>query len=107
MDIPIEINVTEAARLAKQPGNVLLDVREPYELAICQIAGSLQIPMGNIPGRLAEIPRDQRILVLCHHGARSMRVTEWLRANGYANASNIAGGIEAWAENIDPSLARY
>ena len=93
--------------LAKQPGNVLLDVREPYELAICQIAGSLQIPMGNIPGRLAEIPRDQRILVLCHHGARSMRVTEWLRANGYANASNIAGGIEAWAENIDPSLARY
>ena len=107
MDIPIEINVTEAARLAKQPGNVLLDVREPYELAICQIAGSLQIPMGNIPGRLAEIPRDQRILVLCHHGARSMRVTEWLRANGYPNASNIAGGIEAWAKNIDPSLARY
>ena len=107
MDIPIQTNVTDAARLAKQPGNVLLDVREPYELAICQIAGSLQIPMGNIPGRLAEIPRDQRILVLCHHGARSMRVTEWLRANGYANASNIAGGIEAWAENIDPSLARY
>jgi rhodanese-related sulfurtransferase len=107
MDIPIEINVTEAAQMAKQPGTVLLDVREPHELAICQLAGSLQIPLGNIPGRLAEIPRDQRILVLCHHGARSMRVAAWLRANGYANVSSIVGGIEAWAENIDPRLARY
>jgi rhodanese-related sulfurtransferase len=107
MDIPIEIEAIEAARLAKEPGNVLLDVREPSELAICQVAGSQNIPMGDIPGRLAEIPRDQRILVLCHHGARSMRVTEYLRANGYANVSNVAGGTEAWAENVDPSLARY
>ena len=107
MDIPIEIDVTEAARLSKEPGTVLLDVREPYELAICQIDGSQNIPMRSVPGRLAEIPRDQRILVLCHHGARSMQVTEYLRANGYASASNIAGGTEAWAEYVDPSLARY
>ncbi len=107
MDIPIEIDVTEAARLAKQPGNVLLDVREPYELAICQIAGSQNIPMRSVPGRLAEIPRDQRILVFCHHGARSLRITEFLRANGYPNVSNIAGGTEAWSQEVDPGLARY
>ena len=107
MEIPLEIDVTEAAQLLKQPGNVLLDVREPRELAVCQIAGSQNIPMGQIPGRLAEIRRDQRILVLCHVGGRSLRVTEYLRANGYAQASNIAGGTEAWAQKVDPSLARY
>ncbi|HEY4246591.1 MAG TPA: rhodanese-like domain-containing protein [Lacunisphaera sp.] len=107
MDIPIEIEVTEAARLAKQPDTVLLDVREPYELAICQLNGSLNIPMRSVPGRLAEIPRDQRILVLCHVGARSLRVTEFLRANGYTNVSNIAGGTEAWSQEVDPGLARY
>jgi len=107
MDVPIEIDVTEAARLIKQPGTVLLDVREPYELAICQIEGSLNIPMRSVPPRLAEIPRDQRILVLCHLGARSMRVTEFLRANGYQSVSNIAGGTEAWAQEVDPNLVRY
>ncbi len=107
MDIPIEIDVIEAARLAKQPGNVLLDVREPHELAICQIDGSQSIPMRSVPGRIAEISRDQRILVLCHHGGRSMQVTQYLRANGYENVSNIAGGIDAWSQEVDPGLARY
>jgi len=107
MEIPIEITVTEAAQLAKQPGNVLLDVREPYELAICQIEGSLNIPMRSVPQRLAEIPRGQRILVLCHLGARSLRVTEFLRANGYQSVSNIAGGTEAWAQEVDATVARY
>lgn len=107
MDVPIEIDVTETARLIKQPGTVLLDVREPYELAICQIEGSLNIPMRSVPPRLAEIPRDQRILVLCHLGARSLRVTEFLRANGYESVSNIAGGIDAWAASVEPAMARY
>lgn len=107
MDIPIEIDVTEAAQLAKLPGNVLLDVREAHEIAICQIEGSLHIPMSEVPRRLAELPGNQALYVLCHHGGRSMRVTQFLRANGFPQATNIAGGIEAWAEKVDPGVPRY
>jgi rhodanese-related sulfurtransferase len=82
-------------------------VREPDELALCHVEGSLQIPMGQIPGRLAELPRDRHILVLCHHGGRSMRVTQFLRANDYPQVSNIAGGIDAWAETVEPGMPRY
>jgi rhodanese-related sulfurtransferase len=107
MEFPLEIDVTEAAQLSKLPGNFLLDVREPHEIEICRIAGSMNIPMGEISDRLANLPRDQRILVLCHHGGRSMRVTQFLRTNNYPQASNISGGIDAWAEAIDPGMARY
>ena len=107
MEAPIEIDVTEAARLAKLPGNILLDVREPDEVAICRVAGSLHVPMGDIPERLAELPGDQNILVLCHHGGRSMRVTQFLRASHYPLATNVGGGIDAWAEIIEPGMPRY
>jgi len=107
MEPPLEIDIAEAARLAKQPGKIILDVREPDEVAICQIAGSVNIPMAQIPGRLAELPDDQHILVLCHHGGRSMRVTQYLRANDYPSVTNIAGGIDAWAESVEPGMARY
>lgn len=107
MDAPLEITVTAAAQQAKTPGNILLDVREDHEMAICCVAGGLHIPMGNIPARLGELPRDQPILVLCHHGGRSLRVTRFLRANGYPLATNISGGIDAWAEAIEPGMARY
>jgi rhodanese-related sulfurtransferase len=107
MEFPLEMDVTEAARLVKLPGNVLLDVREPHEIEICRVAGSINIPMGKISERLADLPRDQHILVLCHHGGRSMRVTQFLRANNYPKATNIGGGIEAWAESIEPGMARY
>jgi rhodanese-related sulfurtransferase len=108
MDVPLEISITEAARLCQSPGQaVLLDVREPLEWKFCHVEGSLHIPMGEIPGRLAELPRDRPILVLCHVGQRSMQVTRFLHASGYGLASNVAGGIDAWAERIDPAVARY
>jgi adenylyltransferase/sulfurtransferase len=108
MEVPLEIDVTEAARLVAPPAQaLLLDVREPHETAICQVRGSVPIPMGDIPARLAELPRDRHILVLCHHGGRSRRVTQFLRANDYHLTSNVAGGIDAWAETIEPGLARY
>ena len=107
METPLEIDVTEAARLAKLPGNLLLDVREPDEYALCHVEGSRHIPMGQIPARLSELPPDQPILVLCHHGGRSLRVTRFLRANGFPQASNIQGGIDAWAETIEPAMPRY
>lgn len=106
---PLEISVEEARRLltTSPAGRLLLDVREPDELAICQVPGALAIPMRQIPAQLGALPRDRHILVLCHHGSRSLRVTQYLRANGLANVSNIAGGIDAWAERIDPALTRY
>jgi rhodanese-related sulfurtransferase len=63
--------------------------------------------MGEIPARLGDLPRDQPLLVLCHHGARSLHVTRFLRAQGFALACNVAGGIDAWAREVDPTLARY
>jgi adenylyltransferase/sulfurtransferase len=108
-DYPLEISVTEAKRLLDEsPGGVLLvDVREPYEVAIAGIRGAKLIPMGQIPAHVHALPRDEHLLIMCHHGGRSLRVTQFLRAQGYTAVSNIAGGINAWAEQIEPALARY
>jgi rhodanese-related sulfurtransferase len=104
--VPSEVDVSTAARLVKE-GAVIVDVREPAELAICAVAGSLHIPMRQIPARIGELPADRVLLVLCHVGARSRSVTQYLRAQGRSDVANIAGGIEAWADRIDPTLARY
>ncbi|MDI1320011.1 MAG: rhodanese-like domain-containing protein [bacterium] len=106
MDLPLEVDVATAAQLLRD-GALLLDVREPFEVAICAVAGSRHMPMRQIPENLDDLPRDRPILVFCHHGTRSQRVTQFLRANGFANATNVAGGINAWAEQIDLGLARY
>ena len=106
MEPPLEVDVTTAAQLLRE-GALLLDVREPSEVAICAVAGSRPIPMRQVPESLADLPRDQPLLVLCHVGQRSLRVTRFLRANGFPRAVNVAGGITAWADQIDPSLARY
>lgn len=86
---------------------MLLDVREASEVETCAIVGSRHIPMRQIPGSLPDLPRDRLILVHCHHGGRSLLVTRFLRANGFTQVSNVDGGIDAWAVQIDPSLARY
>jgi adenylyltransferase/sulfurtransferase len=106
MDAPLEIDVTTAAQRVRE-GALLLDVREPFEVTACAVAGSRHIPMRQIPGSLSDLPRDRLILALCHHGARSLRVTQYLRANGFPQVSNVAGGIDAWAVEIDPALPRY
>jgi rhodanese-related sulfurtransferase len=106
METPLEVDVATSAQLLRE-GALLLDVREAHELAICAIAGSRHIPMRQVPENLSALPRDRPILVLCHVGGRSLRVTQFLRANGFAQVSNVAGGIAAWADQIDPSLARY
>jgi adenylyltransferase/sulfurtransferase len=106
---PLELSVTEAQQLvATDPTRArLIDVREPHELAICQVPGATAIPMRQIPENLTTLPRDQHLLILCHHGGRSLRVTQYLRAQGFSAVSSVAGGIDAWAQEIDPSLARY
>jgi len=108
-EFPLEISVTEAKQLrdAAPDRTRIIDVREPYELEICQIAGAAHIPMRQIPEHLDTLPRDRHLLILCHAGGRSRRITEFLRAHGFTAVSNIAGGIDAWAEAIEPGLRRY
>jgi adenylyltransferase/sulfurtransferase len=84
----------------------LLDVREPYEYQIAQIGGTL-IPQNDVPNRLAEIPRDREIVVQCRSGARSQRIAELLKQAGYRDVVNLAGGILAWSDEIDPSVQKY
>ena len=84
----------------------LLDVREPYEYQIAQIGGTL-IPQNDVPNRLAEIPRDREIVVQCRSGARSQRIAEFLKQSGYTQVANLAGGILAWSDEIDPSVQKY
>jgi rhodanese-related sulfurtransferase len=103
-----EISPAEAASLLKQSQARLLDVREPWEFETARIEGSLSIPMNEIPARAArELKPAERLLVLCHHGVRSMNVTGWLRRQGFAQAQSIHGGIDAWSLEVDSSLPRY
>jgi rhodanese-related sulfurtransferase len=90
---------------------VVLDVREPWELRTASVAPQdfdlLAIPMNEIPGRLAELPAGRPIACLCHHGVRSQRVALFLAHHGYTDVANIAGGIEAWSRDRDPSVPLY
>ncbi len=86
---------------------VLLDVREPAELAICRIEGSLAIPMGQISARIAELDRNAAIVCICHHGMRSASVAAALARLGFANLFNLTGGIDRWANDVDPTMRRY
>jgi adenylyltransferase/sulfurtransferase len=106
MATPLEVDVTTAAQLLRE-GALMLDVREPSEVAASAIAGSQHVPMRQVPENLPTLPRDRLILVLCAVGARSLRVTQFLRANGFEQVSNVAGGIVAWAEQVDPSVVRH
>ena len=108
-EVPIEISVTEAKRLldTAPQQTLLIDVREPYEWEICHLPNAEHIPMRQIPVQAGALPGDKHLLILCHTGVRSLRVTEFLRAQGLAAVSNIAGGINAWASEIDPTLRRY
>ena len=108
VDLPLEIDVLDLARWrdAGEP-HLLVDVREPWEIEICALPDSRLLPMGQVPERLDELPRDQVLVVLCHHGMRSRQVTGWLRAQGFDKAVNLAGGIDAWARVVDRSVPVY
>jgi len=102
-----EISPTELQqRLTEENPPILIDVREDVEAAICAIEGSILIPMNTLPQRLQEIPRDRPVALYCHHGMRSMMAGQWLAQNGF-DALSLAGGIDRWAEEIEPGMARY
>jgi len=107
-DLPLQIEVDDLDRWKRDTKPlVILDVREPWELDICAFDGSLNIPMAALPGRLGELPDDRPVVVVCHHGMRSLHATQWLRAQGHDQACNLQGGIDAWASQIDATMKRY
>lgn len=105
-----ETTVVEvASRLrSDSPALVLLDVREPWEIAKASIAGSRNIPMGELPSRaLRELDPEEEIVVVCHSGVRSLKTTVWLRNQGFEKVQSLRGGIDAWSREIDPQVPRY
>lgn len=102
-----DISATELARRLKSEPIYLLDVREVYEYEICAIPGATLIPLPQLPERLAEINGAQPIVAYCRTGKRSAKAVKLLQQAGYASAKNLAGGIHAWADDVDPSLPKY
>ena len=87
---------------------MLLDVREPWEFATARIDGSVPMPMGEVPARAhQELDPEERLMVMCHHGVRSMNVTVWLRQQGFEKAQSMRGGIDAWSRRVDGKVATY
>jgi adenylyltransferase/sulfurtransferase len=96
-----------SAELAGTAPPVLVDVREPWEHELAQIPGSLLVPLAELPGRLAELPRGRPMVTVCHHGVRSAAAAALLRRAGFAAVRNLTGGVEAWATAVDPAMRRY
>jgi rhodanese-related sulfurtransferase len=86
---------------------ILLDVREPWEFQLCQIDGSLPMPMNTVPARLPELDRSAAIVCICHHGNRSMSVAGFLERNGFTDVSNLSGGVNGWSRQVDPGMPTY
>lgn len=105
---PLQIDVLDLAELLQTAdAPFLLDVREPWEVEICALPGAVNLPMGEVQARLGELPLDRPIVVICHHGMRSLQVTHFLRARGFEAAQNLAGGVDSWAQRIDFAMPRY
>src|ERR1700679_3171871 len=104
-----EITVQEVkAKLTAQEAFTLLDVREPWEFETSKIEGSPLMPMGDVPTRAhQELDPEDHVVVLCHHGVRSMNVTAWLRQQGFDKAQSMRGGIDAWSRVVDRNVPVY
>jgi rhodanese-related sulfurtransferase len=106
--LPIQIEVEDLDLMRRENRDFfVLDVRERWEADICALPGSVNVPLSTLPQNLARLPPDCPLVVLCHHGMRSMQATVWLRGKGFANAVNLRGGIDAWARRVDPAIATY
>ncbi len=93
-------------RIGRGDRPFLLDVREPWEVVAAALPGASNIPMGEVPSRLAELDPERETIVLCHHGIRSAQVALYLARNGFERVINLAGGINAYSA-IDPAVPRY
>jgi rhodanese-related sulfurtransferase len=106
--LSFEISPAEAAQILREKSARLIDVREPWEFETARIEGSLHLPLNEVPARaLKELKCEERLVLVCHHGVRSMNATVWLRRNGFEKAQSLGGGIDAWSVEVDPTVARY
>ncbi len=95
-------------KIDRQASFMLLDVREPWEFETARIDGAKLMPMGEVPSRAQqELDPEQDVVVLCHHGVRSMKVTVWLRQQGFENVQSMRGGIDAWSRRVDAKVPMY
>lgn len=104
-----EISAGEVKAMLKRGDQfTLLDVREPWELEKARLDRSENIPMGDVPTRAhQELDPDEHIVVVCHHGVRSLSVTNWLRQQGFEKVQSMRGGIDGWARTVDPKVPLY
>jgi rhodanese-related sulfurtransferase len=102
---PSELAAWRADTARPQP--MIVDVREPWELERCRIEGSQHVPLRELPARLADLPDDRDLVLVCHHGNRSFQAAMWLSQNGFPHVHNLEGGIDAWARLVEPSMPRY
>ena len=112
METPLEIGPTEVSYLLGRPGERscrLIDCREEDEWHICRLEGAQLVPMSRISELAPQCFTDlqENLIVYCHHGMRSQRVALWLRQHGFVNAQSMRGGIDAWADLVEPDMARY
>jgi adenylyltransferase/sulfurtransferase len=107
LQVVAEMSVAQLKdRLERGEDVFLLDVREQFEHEIANLQGRL-IPLGELPARFAELDKEREIVVYCHHGNRSRFAAEFLQHQGFRSVINLAGGIEAWATEIDPTMPHY
>jgi rhodanese-related sulfurtransferase len=111
MPEPLELSPQEVqSRVANGDRLIWIDVREPDEFAITRIEGAQLLPMQSVPAevqRLERLADDATLVLVCHHGVRSLQVSSWLRQQGLDNCFSLTGGIDRWSREIDPSVARY
>lgn len=103
-----QITATQLQQALQSPEPpLLLDVREPHEFAYAKIAGSLHIPLRQLPEQLEQLDSEQAIAVICHHGVRSQQACLFLQQYGFQQLYNLQGGIDAWSRECDPTVLRY
>ena len=95
------------ARLDQGEKLVLIDVREPWEYALCRIEGAKHVPLGSLAASLETLPDVDEVICYCHRGMRSLDAAAWLRFHGIERAKSLAGGIERWSLEVDPKVPRY
>jgi adenylyltransferase/sulfurtransferase len=104
----LQISVKEVnERIARGDNLLLVDVREPWEYNLCKIPGAKLIPLGTLPASVNALLDAEEVICYCHHGMRSLDAAVWLRQQGVESAKSMAGGIERWSAEVDPSVPRY
>jgi len=102
---PAELNAWLQDESREKP--LLLDVRQPWEFDCCRIAGSDLVPMSSLASRLDELDKNREIVVICHHGVRSYHAARFLEHNGCTRVTNLTGGVDAWAKEVDHAMPTY